>query len=195
MHAAAASPATRWRARLAAADGSSTQQWWGAVSTTIAAAGGLAATWVWAPLPWLLCWLWLVLPWWARGAQFARWNVALAAGFAVAMGGLLRQRWLPAPDRMPAAHPPFGEHPVTVVAGFPWAGVEGNAPYCLAAERVPFTMGVDALLANCAMAAAVVYLLLRRRPRASAQGLLPAAAVAAALASWFGGLELIRLFD
>ena len=61
--------------------------------------------------------------------------------------------------------------------------------------RVPFTMGVDALLANCAMAAAVAYLLLCRRPRATAQALVPAAAVAAALASWFGGLELIRLFD
>ena len=58
-------------------------------------------------------------------------------------------------------HPPFGGHPVTAYAGFPWAGVEGCPPHAWAMEKVPFDMGVDALLVNFACWSAAAFVLMR----------------------------------
>jgi hypothetical protein len=150
---------------------------------------------VWA---WLMAWQWLAIGWLGarlRAAPTAavRWVVVMAWAYAAVMAGVLVG--LPdAPDRAVYQHPAFGEHPVLVRAGLPWPGIEGNGQG-LACDRIPFTMGIDALLVNTAFWLAVFAWLHRRTTaQRAAQMLWPATAVAT-VAGLVGAWRLIALFD
>lgn len=175
-----------------------------AVALAVALSAGAAlGAWRTALAPCLLAPAWLLLPLLLRrrplDCRAARIVVALALGWALVCAGLLVVR-LDAPldplaRTTPPSHPPFGEHPVTRRAGWPWPGVEGQSDNSLAADRVPFAMGVDALLANLAFWSALAGLWLARRPPARVAALVAPAAIAAAAAGLFGGWQLVTMFD
>ncbi|MCA8965390.1 MAG: hypothetical protein KDC48_10910 [Planctomycetes bacterium] len=121
--------ARKWRDRTAREAGSPATQVLGIALTIALALGVVLGTRASIGWPLWTCWVWLLLPWWARGHRFARWHVAVALGFGATMLGVwLWQTDLAAPVYVPH-HPAFGEHPVTVLAGFPWQGVEGVRPW------------------------------------------------------------------
>ncbi len=93
-----------------------------------------------------------------------------------------------------ASHPAFGEHMVLTQVGFPWAGIEGNG-LGHAADRIPFAMGIDALLVNFTLFALLFAVWLRRAPREQLVHLLSPAAVAAAVCGLAGSWRLLVLFD
>lgn len=91
-------------------------------------------------------------------------------------------------------HPAFGKHTVLVLVGAPWPGIEGNGNGA-AADRIPFAMGIDAMLVNFGAFALLFGLWLRRAQREQLANLLPLAALAAAVFGLAGGWRLIVLFD
>jgi hypothetical protein len=158
--------------------------------------GFVLSTYVNISFVYLLCWLWVLVPLVVKSPAAQRIAVVLAAAYGCMMFGV--SAWhqvLPEPRSWPAVHPAFGEHPVTVLAGFPWAGVEGCRPHPLAQDRVPLTMGVDAMLVNLTAFASLFWLLLRRVRAEELPGLLIAASSFAALMGMVGGLHLVNMFD
>lgn len=184
--------AAKWRARS-----------WSDLGAPPAAALGLAVSLSygavlatrWQPLATTIFALaWLTLPAWAAARAVVRPVLALAFGYAATMLGVCGvQTATGVRASLPAGsgHPSFGEHPVTVIAGFPWQGVEGTGPSPLAMDRVPFDMGVDALLVNLTACTFVAWLLL---PNVAAGG-LGIAGACAAVAGIAGGWQLVLLFD
>ena len=143
-----------------------------------------------------LFWLWVLVPLVVKSPASQRIAVVLAAAYGCMMFGVCQcQQALPEPRSWPAVHPAFGEHPVTVLAGFPWAGVEGCRPHPLAQNRVPLSMGVDAMLVNLTAFASVLWLLLRRVRAEELPGLLIAASTFAALMGMVGAWHLAYMFD
>lgn len=168
-------------------------------------AGAALAAWRTTLAPCALAPLWPLLPVLLRGdaavgaPRTVRAAVALALGWALVGAGLLLVR-LDAPldvvsQSTPSSHPPFGEHPVTRRAGWPWPGVEGACSNSLGCDRVPFAMGVDALLANLAFWSGLAWAWLRRRAPAELGALVVPVALAAAVAGIFGGWQLVPMFD
>ena len=80
-------------------------------------------------------------------------------------------------------------------AGWPWPGVEGARSNSLGCDRVPFDMGVAALLVNLAFWAGLAWSWLRRCAPAKLGELVVPAALAAAVAGIFGGWQLVPMFD
>ena len=167
--------------------------------------GAALAAWRTSLAPCALAPLWLLLPVLlrrdavGRAPQAARAAVALALGWALVCVGLLLVRldapWDVVSQTTPSSHPPFGEHVVTRCAGWPWPGVEGARSNSMGCDRVPFAMGVDALLANLAFWTGLAWLWLRRRQPAQVAALVGPAALAAAIAGVFGGWQLVPMFD
>ena len=62
-----------------------------------------------------------------RAAAATRWFAAAAIAYAAVMAAVFcdsaRNVAAPQPSE---GHPVFGEHPVRIVAGWPWAGIEGS---------------------------------------------------------------------
>ena len=85
-------------------------------------------------------------------------------------------------------------HPVLEVAGFPWIGVEGNG-FGMGVGRIPFTMGIDALLVNLTLWAAVFAFWLRRASAERVAGLATPATLLALVGGLVGGWRLVALFD
>lgn len=140
---------------------------------------------------WLL--LSLLTALWAQ--HTARFQVALALAFGCTLLGVwLVQHGVPL-VRYPNGHPPFGEHPVTMLAGFPWAGVEGTAPYWYAMEAIPLDMGVDALLVNLTAFLLPLWLAMKRVPPRVMRWVLPVACLFAAFATLYASPHLVILFD
>ncbi len=185
----------KWRNRALHDAGSRAVQTRGLVFTITLAFGALLATRVHLILPFWTCWVWLLLPWWARGQMFARLHVAVALGLGATMLGVWLWQTDLAPPLYVPHHPAFGEHPVTVLAGFPWQGVEGVRPMPLAQDRIPFDMGVDALFVNMTAFTALFHWLLRRCQPSSARGLLVFAAGFATVCTLGGVWQLITMFD
>jgi hypothetical protein len=168
-------------------------------------AGAAAAAWCTSLAPCALAPLWLLLPVLLRGdaamraPRTVRAAVALAGGWALACAGLLLVRvdapWDVVMRTTPSSHPPFGEHPVTRRAGWPWPGVEGACSNSLGCDRVPFAMGVDALLVNLGLWSGLAWLLLRQRAPDRLVALVVPAALAAAVAGLVGGWQLVPMFD
>lgn len=159
--------------------------------------GALLATWLSAFVPLLMA-----LPWWGLGV-FARRRlqgevalrtvVALANAYAATLVGMLLVRLPNDPGGMRGPYA-FGEHPVLQRAGFPWPGVEGNG-LGMAVERIPFAMGVDALLVNLTAFALLFAWLSRRSSAAASRARVLPACVFAAVASALGGVQLLAWFD
>jgi hypothetical protein len=146
-------------------------------------------------LPLILSLVWVALPVWGASRAIARPALALAFGYAVTMLGVCVMQTATGVRQLGSGHPAFGEHPVTVRAGFPWQGVEGTGPAPMAMDRMPFDMGVDALLVNLTACSLVFWLLLRRvHPNVVAGG-LGIAGACAAVAGVFGGWQLVLMFD
>lgn len=185
----------KWRNRTASAQGLPVAQARGIRITILLGLVTLLSTWALAIWPWWCCWTWLLLPFWARGASCARLHVSVALGVGCALFGVLLVQFPVETVVWPRSHPPFGEHPVTVLAGFPWPGVEGCRPPPLAHDRIPFDMGVDALLVNAAAFTALFAGLLRRCKPHSISGLLLPASAFAFLGAMVGGWELVTMFD
>lgn len=168
--------------------------------------GAALLSWRSSLAPCLLAPAWLLLPFVLRAERrqgdlprTGRIAVALALGWALVCVGLLVVR-IDAPldvvaRTTPTSHPPFGEHPVTRRAGWPWPGVEGASGNSLGCDRVPFAMGVDALLVDLVFWSTLAGLWLARRPTARAAALVAPAAIAAAAASLLGGWQLVPMFD
>jgi len=147
---------------------------------------------------------WFVL---AGVARFVRNNTAVcrvamagALAWAATMSGLVLVN-LPGPGGVPRhGHPAFGDHPVMVLAGAPWPGVEGSGNGW-AHERIPFFMGIDALLVNFTVFAVLFAYLLRgsrlyaKSGRSSVLEMVPVAAIVAGVATLFALMRLIVLFD
>ncbi|MCC7397602.1 MAG: hypothetical protein IT455_11115 [Planctomycetes bacterium] len=168
------------------------------VTTTLLTLGSLLATGQSAIVP--LC----TAPIWIAAALACRRTTPtaaarqrLATALMMAWSATLLSLWVawPGPDvgRAVHAHPDFGQHPVLALAGLPWPGVEGNG-LGHAHDRIPFVMGVDALLVDFALWTTIAWLALRRRTLAALPGFAPAATVAA-FASVVGGWRLVLLFD
>jgi hypothetical protein len=168
-------------------------------------AGAALAAWRTTLAPCALAPLWLLLPVLLcgdaamRAPRTVRAAVALALGWALVCVGLLLVRldapWDVVSATTPRSHPLFGEHPVTRRAGWPWPGVEGARSNSLGCDRVPFALGVDALLGNLAFWAGLAWLLLRRRAPDRFGALVVPAALAAAVAGLVGGWPLVPMFD
>ena len=163
------------------------------VSLLAPAVAGMANV-VWA---WPMAWQWLAIGWFGSRAKVPsrslRAVVVMAWAYAAVMAGGLMA--LPTGANQPVhAHPTFGEHPVLVHAGFPWPGIEGNGQG-LAGDRIPFLMGIDALLVNTAFWLLVFAWLHRRTTPQRAAELLWPAVVAATVAGLVGSWRLIVLFD
>lgn len=165
---------------------------------TLGAIGSLAASVVWLPLA---SFGWGLVAWsgprWLRRCELAAARIVVVAtiGWAATMAGVLL--WNQAgPDLLVAerAHAAYGEHHVRVLAGAPWAGIEGHGGGG-AMDRIPFTMGIDAMLCNFASWALLAWLWLRRANRAQLGDWLPVGAIAALLAGLGGGWRLVVLFD
>lgn len=176
-----------------------------AALAALLSAGAAVAAWRTTLAPCALAPLWLLLPVLLRGdaamraPRTVRAAVALALGWALVGVGLLLVRldapWDVVSQTTPSSHPPFGEHPVTRRAGWPWPGVEGARSNSLGCDRVPFDMGVDALLGNLAFWAGLAWCWLRRRAPAQLGALVAPTALAAAVAGVFGGWQLVPMFD
>lgn len=163
--------------------------------------GAIAAESVHAILPWYATPLWLV-PFLASGgppmptaARRTHATAALAAGWSATMLGVLFGA-APGPGAGIATHhqPAFGLHPVVEETGFPWRGIEGNGNG-LAHDRIPFAMGVDALLVNFALWLAIAWLLLALVPRRHHRDLARVTTLAALLPTACGTWHLVELFD
>jgi hypothetical protein len=158
--------------------------------------GFVLSTYVHLGFVYFLFWLWVLVPLVVKSPAAQRIAVVLVAAYGCMMFGVSAwQQDLPEPRSWPHPHPAFGEHPVTVLAGFPWAGVEGCRPHPLAQGRVPLFMGVDAMLVNLTAFASVLWLLLRRVRAEELPGLLIAASAFAALMGMVGAWHLAYMFD
>ncbi len=193
------SVAQRWREEAASAEGTPENQVRGLIFSCALGFGLLLITHVQLVMLVPASLVWLGLPIWAKATRFARLHVALAFAFSLTMLGVcMHQTILPKHTywSVPIPYPvPFGEHPVTILAGFPWQGVEGCWPYAWARDRIPFDMGVDALLANMLVFAALLLVLLRRAKATSAAGLTGPAGAIAAMCGFAGGWQLMLMFD
>lgn len=144
--------------------------------------------------------LWLGIGWLAGvvardgGLRAARATLVLALAYAATMFGVFVVRVPVTPARAVSSHPPFGQHPVCELAGFPWPGVEGNG-HGLAVERIPFAMGIDALLVNVTVWAVLFGILLWRANATRVRDWLGPAAVFACVGGLCGGWHLGVLFD
>jgi hypothetical protein len=191
----AVSVGAKWRAQTRRDEGTRAQQVRAVGLAFLLSYGIVLATRVHVIVPFYLCWLWALLPWLAKSAKVARTTVTLAAAYGCTMLGVcFAQTRLPWPNGV-LRHPPFGEHPVTVYAGFPWQGVEGCWPHPLAHDCIPFDMGVDALLVNLTVFALMFHLLLRRVPAVPVAGFVVLAAAFACILSLVGGWQLVTMFD
>lgn len=171
---------------------------WLVVALTFGAIGTLAGS---VSLLFVMSLGWFLVA--SRGPRLARQNglVALrlavvgACAWAATMFGVVAVA-VAGPDARAAvaSHPAFGEHPVLVRVGFPWPGIEGNG-MGLAGDRIPFSMGIDALLVNFAVFALLFAYWLRRAPREQLIHLLPPAAIAAGVCGLAGSWRLLVLFD
>lgn len=144
---------------------------------------------------------WAAVVWlgsrWLRHVELpvARTVVVMAFAWAATMAGVMLCNFAgPAGPMAERAHAAFGEHAVRVLAGAPWAGIEGHGGGG-AMERIPFTMGIDAMLCNFASWALLAWLCLRRATPAQLVAWLPIGAIAALLAGLGGGWRLVVLFD
>lgn len=168
------------------------------VLLTFGAIASLAVHVSWVPLGAIG---WAAVAWpgsrWLRRVELsaARIVVVMAFAWAATMAGVMLCNFA-GPDGPMAerAHPAFGEHAVRVLAGAPWAGIEGHG-FGGAMERIPFTMGIDAMLCNFASWSVVAWLLLRRATLAQLVGWLPVGSIAALVAGLGGGWRLVVLFD
>lgn len=187
--------AAKWRERSRHQDGASASHVRAVTIAVLLSYGLVLASRANTVLPIGGSLLWSALPWWAPSTKVARLPIALGFGYAAMMLGICAwQTPLPPPLSIAGSYP-FGEHPVTVVAGFPWPGVEGCRPWPLARDCVPFDMGVDAMLVNLTVFTVVIGWLLRRvRPEVFA-GLLVAAAAVATACGLAGGYLLGVMFD
>jgi len=187
--------AAKWRERSQLDEGTSAQQVRAVTFAVVLSYGCVLAARASSVGPALGTLLWLAMPWWAAPSKVARFTCALAFGYAAMMLGVCAwQTSLPPP--MGASGPvPFGEHPVTVRAGFPWPGVEGCTVWSLAKDRVPFDMGVDAMLVNLTVCTAVIWWLMRRARHEVLAGLVAAAGGVAAICGLAGTLQLVVMFD
>lgn len=165
---------------------------------TLGAIGSLAVSVVWLPLA---SFAWGLVAWrgprWLGRVELAAARIVVVAtiGWAATMAGVLL--WNQAgPDLLVAerAHAAYGEHHVRVLAGAPWAGIEGHGRGG-AMDRIPFAMGIDAMLCNFATWSLLAWLLLRRATPAQLVAWLPVGAIAALLAGLGGGWRLVQLFD
>ena len=146
---------------------------------------------------WLMAWQWLAIGWFGSRAKVPRSSlrvvVVMAWAYAAVMAGCLMA--LPTGENSAVyAHPPFGEHLVLVRAGFPWAGIEGNGSGH-ACDRIPFSMGIDALLVNTAFWLLLFAWLHRRTTAQRAAELLWPAVGTATVAGVVGSWWLAVLFD
>jgi hypothetical protein len=178
---------------LARPAGEADWQWW----VVFGLAYGLVLS-TYLDLYYLRCffWLWVWVPVWVKWPPAQRAATVLAAAYACMMFGVYQcQQVLPEPRYWPEEHPAFGEHPVTVLAGFPWAGVEGCRSHPLAHDRVPLLMGVDAMLVNMTAFVGLFWLLLLRARAEWLRDLLFVASALASLMGMVGAWELVRMFD
>lgn len=167
------------------------------VTTTLLTLGSLLATGQSAIVPFCTAPIWIVVALAGRRTTpTSATRQRLAIALMTAWSATLLSLWVawPGPDvgRAVHAHPDFGQHPVLALAGLPWPGVEGNG-LGLAHERIPFLMGVDALLVDFALWTTIAWLALRRRTSPALPGFAPTATFAA-LASLIGGWRLVLLF-
>jgi hypothetical protein len=181
------------RQQVARAAGGAYWQWWAVFGLSY---GFVLSTYANLIFVLYLSWLWALVPLWAKSPSVQRAAIVLAAAYGGMMLGISGwQQILPEPIYWPAEHPAFGEHPVTVLAGFPWAGVEGCRPHPLAQDRVPLWMGVDAMLVNMTAFAGLFWLLLRRARAELLPGLLVALSAFAAVMGMIGAWQLVTMFD
>lgn len=165
----------------------------GSYGAMAATSGNVVVTFLLA-LPWFGA-RWFLL-WLGRRAGLVplRTFVVLALAQGAAMLGVAIVQISHAVPGGVHGHAAFGEHAVRVTAGFPWPGVEGNG-YGGAMERIPFLMGIDALLVNVTVFAVLFAFLLRRASVARLAELAPVAALFAGVGALCGGWSLIVLFD
>ncbi|MBL9078848.1 MAG: hypothetical protein JNL08_15185 [Planctomycetes bacterium] len=159
--------------------------------------GTLAATWCTVLAPWATALAWPALGLLARRTAALgglRAAVALAQAYGATLLAVLLVRFEPASAGSERAHAAFGEHEVLQRAGLPWPGVEGHGRGG-GVERIPFTMGVDALLVDATLFALLFVWLQRRTPAAALRARLLPACAFAALAGLLGGGRLVVLFD
>ncbi|MFT5152520.1 MAG: hypothetical protein ACI89X_003739 [Planctomycetota bacterium] len=173
--------------------------------TLLLAVSYLVGTWVFVAVPLLsiFCWQLLAKWWWqqfasntGRDAADVRAALSFQIGFVLTMLSL----YFVVPNaswhvRQGGGHAPFGEHQVTVYAGFPWSGVEGCPPYAWAQERIPLDMGVDALLVNFACWSAAAFLLMRLPSRNWLHVLIVLSGIITPFAVIAGVLQLGSFFD
>lgn len=126
--------------------------------------------------------------------QAARAVAAVAFGYALTMLSVVVVCVRGPAVMTGQAHPAFGEHPVLWTAGLPWPGVEGT-DHGLGCDRIPFTMGVDALLVDFAFWALLVAFAARRLPAKRLAALCAPACLAAAACGLLGACRLVALFD
>lgn len=168
------------------------------------AIGTLLATRLFVGAPLLSTPLWLLAGFWLHRALreprdgMPALRVALAAllAYALTLATLgVSFDAVPQPTaQWQPLHAAFGEHPVYEYAGLPWPGVEGSR-HAQAYDCVPFTMGVDALLVNFSCWFGLCLLGLRKACMTHLRDLGWLASFAAAIASVFGGWQLICWFD
>lgn len=159
--------------------------------------GALLATWQSVIWPALLAPVWLLVTFLLPRCtpQAARAVAAVAYGYALTMLSVflfcLRGQALSSGQ---AGHRAFGEHPVLWNAGLPWPGVEGT-DHGLGCDRIPFTMGVDALLVDLAFWVLLVVAVTRRLQPKRLAALCATACWAAAVCGFLGACRLVPLFD
>lgn len=162
--------------------------------------GGIAATNHSAIAPWFATPLWLIGflacigPAPATSAVRLRLTRALAFAWTATMLGVLVGFAGPDVGHAVVAHPAFGGHPVLVHAGLPWPGIEGNG-MGLAHDRIPFAMGIDALLVDFAFWLGLAWFALRGRTAQHLATLARTAMLTALAANLVGGWHLVALFD
>lgn len=127
--------------------------------------------------------------------QAARAVAAVAGGYALTMlsVAVVCVRG-PAQSTGQGGQPAFGEHPVLWNAGLPWPGVEGT-DHGLGWDRIPFAMGVDALLVDFAFWVLLVAFCVRRLQAKRLAALCAPACWAAAACGLLGACWLVALFD
>ncbi len=168
--------------------------------TSLLTMGGILSLSTCAIAPWFATPLWLAAFVTCLG-QPPRTNpgplrlaTALAFAWTATMLGVLVGFAGPDVGHAGVAHPAFGEHPVLVHAGLPWPGIEGNG-MGLAHDRIPFAMGIDALLVDFGFWLGLAWHALRGRTAQHLATLARTAMVTALAANLFGGWHLVTLFD
>lgn len=183
--------------RLQGADRTASRSALALTVALVLSVGVLLATWQSVIWPVLLAPVWLLVTFLLSRCSppSARAVAVLAHGYALTMLSVflfcLRG---PALSSGQAGHRAFGEHPVLWNAGLPWPGVEGT-DHGLGCDRIPFTMGVDALLVDLAFWVLLVAAVTRRLQPRRLSALCATACWAAAVCGFLGACRLVPLFD